>query len=177
MSVEELCREVDELLSGPPPAASAFPQLRRSGELSVELLSWGALHHPDPSARRGCLGYLDHLAGQEAAAVFLAALRDPVPRVRRHAIHALTCEACKEEPLCVDVLAPLRQVVLGDSNAKVRFEALRALIWRAEPDAAAAAIDEVVTRGDLPLLSEAVRARRRSVPAALRTRAAAALTA
>jgi hypothetical protein len=63
------------------------------------------------------------------------------------------------------------QVVLNDGNAKVRFEALRALIWRVEPDVGAEAIDDVIARGDLELLTEAVRARRRSVPAVLRARA------
>lgn len=60
----------------------------------------------------------------------------------------------------------------------MRFDALRALVWRVEPDAGAAAVDDVVARGgDGELLTEAVRARRRSVPVALRARATEALTA
>jgi hypothetical protein len=54
---------------------------------------------------------------------FVAALDDPVPRVRRHAIHALTCEACRVEPLTIDVVSPLRRTVALDPNPQVRFEA------------------------------------------------------
>lgn len=67
--------------------------------------------------------------------------------------------------------------MLNDANAKVRFEALRALVWRLEPDAAAAAIEDVVIRDDIELLREAAAARPRSVPAALRARATEALVA
>jgi len=97
-----------------------------------------------------------------------------VRRLARHAIHALTCEACKDEPLCSDVVAPLRRVIANDPNAKVRFEALRALLWR-DPEIGAAAIDEFVAAGDRELLTAAAHARRRSVPAALRHRAKQAL--
>lgn len=67
-------------------------------------LSWGATGHPDAAIRRLCLD--SWTTSPESAHVFLAALADPVPRVRRHAIHALTCEACKDQPLCADVLTP-----------------------------------------------------------------------
>lgn len=97
--------------------------------------------------------------------------------MRRHAIHALTCEACKQEPLCADVVTPLRGVIIDDPNAKVRFEALRALLWRVDPAVGAAAIEDVVARGDEELLHEAVHARPRAVPVALRQRARQALAA
>ena len=168
MMDEELLVVVDELMSRTPPSAAMFsmldPTLRPA-------LAWGALNHPDPPARRLCLDYLDHMAGPDAAATFVAALADPVPRVRRHAIHALTCEACKPEPLCVDAVAPLRQVVAADPNPKVRFEALRALLGQLDPLQRAAAIEDVVDRGDRSLLAEVLHARPRSLPAELRARA------
>lgn len=101
-----------------------------------------------------CLDYLDHIATSAGGQVFVAALEDSVPRVRCHPIRALTCEACKDEPLCTDAVAPPRRVIINDANAKMRFEALRALVWR-DPDAPAAAIDEVVARVDRELLAEA----------------------
>lgn len=163
-----LRRAVDDLLSRPPPPATKFPQLDPALRPA---LTWGALHHPDPPARRLCLDYLDHLAGPEAAGTFTAALADPVPRVRRHAIHALTCEACKPGAWCADAVTPLRQIIRHDPNPKVRFEALRALLSQLDPPARAATIQAVLDPADLPLLRAAVRARRRSVPADLRAHA------
>jgi len=107
----------------------------------------------------------------ESAQVFLTALTDPVPRVRRHAIHALTCESCKDQPLCADVLTPLRRIIVEDPNPKGRYEALRALLTRIDSEAGAAAIEDVVARGDRDLLAQATRARPRSVAAELRHRA------
>jgi hypothetical protein len=108
----QLRKAVDELVARRPPPA------RELSRLDPELrpvLAWGALSHPDPAARRLCLDYLDHLAGPEAAETFAAALDDPVPRVRRHAIHALTCDACKPEGWCVDAVTPF-----GGSSLTIR---------------------------------------------------------
>lgn len=176
LSVTEthLLRAVDELVAARPPSA---------GELSGldpglgPVLAWGALNHPDPPARRLCLDYLDHLAGPEAARIFVAALDDPVPRVRRHAVHALTCEACKPGAWRADAVAPLRRVVSHDPSPKVRFEALRALLGQLGPSGRASAIQAVIDADDRPLLNEVVHARRRSVPADLRVRAEQALEA
>lgn len=166
----ELRRTVDELASRPPPPKRGFstvdPALRPA-------LAWGALHHPHPPTRWLCLDYLDHLAGPEAAETFLAALGDPVPRVRRHAIHALTCQACKPDAWCVDAMTPLRYVVAHDPSPKVRFEALRALLRQLDSARQAEAIEGVA--GDRPLLDEVLHARRRAVPPALRRRAEVAL--
>jgi hypothetical protein len=49
-------------------------------------------------------------------------LDDPVPRVRWHAVHALTCDACKgQEPVATPaVVAKLRVMAEADESAKVR---------------------------------------------------------
>ncbi len=121
----DLRSAVDDLMSRPPPPARGFALLDRGW---LPALSWGALHHPNSRTRWLCLDYLDHVAVPASAAVFIAALDDPVPRVRRHAIHALTCRACKSGPWPSDVITPLRRVVAADVNPRVRFEALRALL-------------------------------------------------
>ncbi len=163
--------EIEQFLKRFPPTARDFPALRASGAALVCLLADGALRHSDPVVRRNCIGYLDHLANADTARVLLQALSDPVPRVRRHAIHALTCEACKEVPLPVDVITPLLECVRNDANAKVRFEALRALVWRLPDDRRNVVLDEVEVRRDRELFEEALKARRRAVPSALRQRA------
>jgi HEAT repeat protein len=139
----------------------------------LDALASEALHNPNAVVRRGCLDYLDHVGGAESAPTFVAAMDDPVPRVRRHAIHALTCEACKDEPICVDVVTPLRRCIASDPNPRVRFEALRALLGRLDVVAGEAMLDEVEQHSDAALFDVAARARPRSVPAALRRRLAA----
>jgi HEAT repeat protein len=164
----QLHRAVDELVARRPPPAG---ELSKLDPALRPVLAWGALNHPDPPARRLCLDYLDHLGGPEAAQTFVAALDDPVPRVRRHAIHALTCKVCKPEAWCVDAVTPLHRIVTHDPSPKVRFEALRALLGQLEPPLRANAIQAVIDTDDRPLLNEVVHARRRSVPPDLRARA------
>ena len=97
-----------------------FPELRASGLVSLELLGRGALEHDNSRIRRSCLILLDHLGDERYADVFATALRtDPVPRNRRHALHALTCNKCKATEMCVDVTAEIR-LALADPNPKVR---------------------------------------------------------
>ena|SRR5436190_1364301 len=97
-----------------------FPQLRATGAVDLDLLSRGALEHNDSRVRRSCLVLLDHLGDERHVKVFAAALRsDPVPRNRRHALHALTCNKCKANQMYVDVTADVR-AVLADPNPKVR---------------------------------------------------------
>jgi HEAT repeat protein len=165
MTDVNLRAEVDELMSRGPPSARAFGLLDRS---LLPALSWGAVHHPNPRARWLCLDYLDHMAVQASAAVFIAALSDAVPRVRRHAIHALACQACKDEPWRADVITPLRRVLVDDGNPRVRLEALRALLPRLDASAAQQTLGELAARGDRDLAAVAARQRPRSLPAVLR---------
>jgi len=97
-----------------------FSELRASGVIDLALLGRGALEHDNSWVRRSCLILLDHLGDERHVPVFAAALRgDPVPRNRRHALHALTCNRCKATAMCVDVSADIR-VALTDPNPKVR---------------------------------------------------------
>jgi hypothetical protein len=100
-----------------------FAELRASGVIGLSLLGWGALEHDDSWVRRLCRILLDHLGDDRHVQFFAAALRtDPVPRNRRHALHALTCTKCKAAEMCVDVSADIR-VALADPNPKVRAHA------------------------------------------------------
>ena len=97
-----------------------FPELRASGLVSLDLLGRAALEHDDSRIRRSCLILLDHLGDERHVDVFATALRtDPVPRNRRHALHALTCNKCKAAEMCIDVSTELR-LALADPNPKVR---------------------------------------------------------
>ena len=97
-----------------------FGALRASGVVDLDLLSRGALEHGDSRVRRSCLILLDHLGDERQVPVFAAALRnDPVPRNRRHALHALTCDKCKTTQVCVDVSDDVR-AASRDPNPKVR---------------------------------------------------------
>ncbi len=97
----------------------------------VEALIWG-LSHESPVVRRCCLELLDQHPDPRAVPTILSALEDPVPRVRRHAVHALLCDACKAGAslLTPDIAARLRQVAELDPSPKVRGYARRALSER-----------------------------------------------
>jgi HEAT repeat protein len=115
-----------------------FDALRLSGQVDAALLLLGARSHPNPRIRWQCLTVLDHVDGDESVPVFVEALvGDEVPRVRRHALHALSCDRCKAEPLCVDVVPIIAACLRDDANAKVRQQA-RDLLARYLPDERAA---------------------------------------
>jgi hypothetical protein len=115
-----------------------FPALRASGQVDLSLLRLGAQSHPNPKVRWQCLTLLDHLDGDESVPVFVGALLgDPVPRVRRHALHALSCDRCKTSPLCVDVVPIVAECLRKDDNANVRQQA-RDVLARYLPDERAA---------------------------------------
>jgi len=90
------------------------------------------LDHPNAKVRWWCLQLMDHLADASYLEPIAAKLTDPVAKVRRHAIHALTCAACKPDRrrLPVDIDERLRAVAAHDPAAKVRLEAEAALAER-----------------------------------------------
>ncbi|HEY2812699.1 MAG TPA: HEAT repeat domain-containing protein [Acidimicrobiales bacterium] len=115
-----------------------FPALRASGQVDLPLLRLGAQSHPNPRIRWQCLTVLDHIDGDESVPVFVSTLLgDAVPRVRRHALHALSCDRCKMSPLCVDVVPVVAECLRNDDNAKVRRQA-RDVLARYLPDERAA---------------------------------------
>ena len=100
----------------------------------IDALIWG-LSHKNPVVRRCCLELLDQHPDPRAVPHILAALGDPVPRVRWHAVHALLCDACKDGGLFLtpEIAARLDLVASGDASAKVRNYARTALATIRQP--------------------------------------------
>jgi hypothetical protein len=122
MLTETELERVDELVRRHIATPSRdFPRLRDSGEVPLDLLSRAALEHDSSRIRRCCLILLDHLGDDRHIDVFATSLRsDPVPRNRRHALHALTCQRCKASEMCIDVSDYVRACASDDPNEKVR---------------------------------------------------------
>ena len=87
------------------------------------------LDHPNAKVRWWCLQLMDHLADESYLEPILAKLSDPVAKVRAHAIHALSCGACKpkRQRLAVQIEAHLRAALENDPNSKVREAARQGL--------------------------------------------------
>ncbi len=90
----------------------------------IDALIWG-LSHESPVVRRCCLEFLDQHPSDDAIPHIVSCLDDPVARVRWHAVHALTCDACKPgvSYLSADVLNRLRAMADRDPSPKVRSQA------------------------------------------------------
>jgi HEAT repeat protein len=81
--------------------------------------------NPNPCVRANCLSFLDHLdvpPDDEFISVVTTALNDPVPRVRRTAVHTLGCPRCKTVPAALTPghVSLLVRMSVADENAKVR---------------------------------------------------------
>jgi HEAT repeat protein len=107
--------------------ANDLRRVRVSPEAKAALIA--GLEHSNPKVRWWCLQLMDHLADESYLEPILSKLSDPVAKVRRHAIHALSCGACKpnRQSLAVDIEVALRGVLASDSDEKVREEACLAL--------------------------------------------------
>jgi hypothetical protein len=85
-------------------------------------------HHPSPRVRQNCLGYLDHLdfpPDEDFIDTVVTAMNDPVPKIRRTAVHTLYCPRCKSvatdmKPEHVELMV---RIALSDENEKVRIGA------------------------------------------------------
>jgi len=87
------------------------------------------LDHPRARIRQNAAQALDILADNECIPALKRALTDPVPRVRRTAFHALTCDDCKIAPLqpAVDLTAIQIEQALHDGNLNIRRGAIASL--------------------------------------------------
>ena len=119
-------------------ARAAQIALAGTGEAGIAAAIWG-LSHPNVRVRRGCAGFMDD-HGTDACFEPLrrVALYDPVPSVRRVAVHSATCQECKQCPLTGDLVGLLVQVALSDTNRRVRLHALWGLHRPQDPRAVAA---------------------------------------
>ena len=109
---------------------------RRLSPDKIEALIWG-LYHNNAAVRRCCLELLDQHPSTKAVPHIVAKFTDPVPRVRRHAVHAIRCDVCKagNTILTPDLINRLREMADTDPSPKVRAEAAYGLA-EAEPSRA-----------------------------------------
>lgn len=122
---------------------------RLRSNVPIREMKEAAIEHEDPWVRRKCLGFLDHLAADESASVFLQALDDPVAPVRDLALHGLACEPCRTEALCVAEVTPrIVRVLEGDPDPQVRFKAIPILRRLAARDPAAVSAIERAAEHD-----------------------------
>ncbi len=80
--------------------------------------------------RYNCAIALDHLADERCTEPLRQLLNDSVPRVRRAAVHSLSCDACKVSPLSNHdgLTETLINMALHDPSIRVRREAVNGLV-------------------------------------------------
>ena len=89
------------------------------------------LKHRNAKVRWWCLQLMDHVADESFIPFVLPLLHDPVGKVRKHAVHVLTCDICKPDrcglELSQEIMERLEKVALEDEDIRVRNEARGAL--------------------------------------------------
>lgn len=123
----------------------AFKALERQGQVILDAAIEG-LNHPNPKIRADCADLMDHLADDRCIEPLMEATQDPVPRVRRRAVHSLNCDRCKPSPLSADLVPLLIDIVVNDDNAKVRHEAAYGLAVRSPDKRMLSALETVANK-------------------------------
>lgn len=127
----------------------AKQHLLRAGNTALPAIRRGARHR-DAVVRRVCVAMLDRLVDQDSVEDLVAALDDEDVGVRRRALHALACDACKENDCRPGehLWVPRAMAQLRDPDPDLRAAAIDALgkVARRREDAAAAL--DAVSRDD-----------------------------
>lgn len=88
------------------------------------------LRSPEWRVRRDCCGLLDDLDfTPESLGALRSALDDPDPRVRRSALHTLSCQHCKPNGCALDI-QPLFERLAHDPSRRVRESVLNPLTYQ-----------------------------------------------
>jgi HEAT repeat protein len=88
------------------------------------------LESPEWRVRRSCCRLLDDLDFMPESLVALQrALDDPDPRVRRSALHTLSCQHCKPSGCALEI-EPLFERMVHDPSRRVREAVLNPLGWQ-----------------------------------------------
>jgi hypothetical protein len=134
----------------------AATALALAGPAGLDAVLWG-LSHPNARVRRGCAGFLDHHATDACIPQLRwVALHDPASKVRRVAVHSVTCQQCKPSPLSGDLVGLLVQVAQSDPNRRVREKAIGGLRSQPRDTRAVAALEQILrTETDRRLWSQA----------------------
>jgi HEAT repeat protein len=93
---------------------------------------------------------LDHLADDACVPEIVAATADPVPRVRRMAVHALGCQRCKPSALCSDLTGVLLPIAEGDPVWRVRQEAVISMLGQPASERSLDALDRIAAHDAHP---------------------------
>ena len=108
---------------------AAQRELMRRGPGATRALQRG-LSDPNPAVRVGCCVVLDHRLDASASPDLLANVAQEDAAVRRWAMHALTCDRCKEgecRPGEDDTIPLAIQMLTDDVDYQVRTAAVHAL--------------------------------------------------
>lgn len=109
------------------PAAATLKAL--SSDRLVPALVAG-LKRPEWRVRRSCCRLLDDVDfTPDSLAALQGALDDPEPRVRRAALHTLSCQHCKPNGCALEV-QPLFERMARDPSRRVRDAVLNPLGWQ-----------------------------------------------
>lgn len=109
-------------LADPHRSVEARQRLIALGPEAVQAACAG-LKSPDTRVRMKCCQVLDHVMDAASVEAIIGALADPVPEVRREALHALACDRCKDgqcRPTAAQVLAPAISLLATDPSPQVR---------------------------------------------------------
>jgi HEAT repeat protein len=143
-----VCMSDIEALADTATWPAAFARLDRAGTAAVDLAIKG-IAHPSAEVRKWSAALLDHHGDERCVTALVAALDDPIAAVRRHALHSLGCQTCKQSPLCVDATGHLIRLAMKDDSVRVRRAAAHMLGNQpADARAAAALADILSTSGD-----------------------------
>ena len=111
----------------------------------VRLAAWSRLLEIGPEARdavleglrdaswqvrRWCALWLDHHADPESLQALVPLLTDPKSQVRLFALHALSCDRCKEGESPIDAVPLLIERIQSDESIRVRRHAVCMLAFQ-----------------------------------------------
>lgn len=117
-------------LADPATLENAYQELRRTDPPRLIPALVGGLRSGSWRIRRSCCRILDDLDfTPESLEALKGALDDPDPRVRRSALHTLSCQHCKPNGCALDV-RPLFERMAHDSSRMVRSAVLNPLGWQ-----------------------------------------------
>ena len=101
-------------------------RLQQLGHAALPAVREG-LKHPDWHVRHWCAIYLDRGADPATLGDLVPLLTDPEPKVRRWAIHSISCEHCKDYECPLDVVPLLIDRAERDPVKRVRKMAIAML--------------------------------------------------
>ena len=110
-----------------------FRALYARGEEVLPAIRKG-FQNADWQVRRWCALFADNFADSETLHALTSLLNDPKSQVRLWAVHALSCETCKEGPTPIDAVPLLLDRIKMDKSIKVRRQAVAVLAHHRKPD-------------------------------------------